>query len=109
MDKYIKTDALEEWLYKVALNNIDVPITFDKTCESIVERLNTGGYRFFEETGSAVAIVRCEDCEWWIEPFEIDGYGGCLRLDFSTKADDFCSYGERTTDNDYTKTKRFNR
>ena len=100
MSKYIKTDALEKWLYNVALNNIDIPITFDNACVNIVERLNTGGYRFCEETGSAVDIVRCEDCEWWSKPFEIDGYGYCLKLDFNFKADDFCSYSERKTDND---------
>ena len=36
-------------------------------------------------------VVRCKDCKFW-------GYGDCYRLELS-RPDDFCSYGERRTDN----------
>ena len=41
-----------------------------------------------------VEVVRCKDCKWWHT-------GGCAwRPDGEPEADDFCSAGERRTDND---------
>lgn len=47
----------------------------------------------------AVEVVRCKDCKHWQE--SVDGITKwCpLLMDKETKADDFCSYGERK-DND---------
>ena len=47
----------------------------------------------------AVEVVRCRDCLYWEE---YDGEMFCLcdaNLMTDTAADDFCSYGERRTDN----------
>lgn len=111
MDKYIKTDALESWLYQVAINNIDEPITFDKACVNIVERLKTGGYRFFEETDNDVEIVRCKDCENGKNNFMVHGLCLCTKdvydkdkgeipMNILYPEDHFCGYGARKTDND---------
>ena len=63
-------------------------------------------YRWFADkvanapTVDAVEVVRCKDCKHWIRT-ENGGYcdnpDGLLGVD---KPDDFCSYGERRTDND---------
>lgn len=46
-------------------------------------------------TANTVEVVRCKECKWWQE--SVDGITKwCpLMMDKETKADDFCSYGER--------------
>ena len=48
-----------------------------------------------QPTVDAVEVVRCKDCKYWQE--SVDGVSKwCpLLMDKETKADDFCSYGER--------------
>ena len=47
-------------------------------------------YRYAEE------IVRCKECKHWWNEY---GDSACmLHSDFTVNADDFCSYGERRTD-----------
>ena len=50
-------------------------------------------------TVDAVKIVRCKDCKHYC-PVYADTMGGrdCLLLKTITKADDYCSYGERKND-----------
>ena len=50
---------------------------------------------FLEETADAVEVVRCKDCRHWQK--SVDGVTTwCpMLMDKKTKADDFCSYGER--------------
>ena len=45
-------------------------------------------------------LVRCKDCESWKEPWlEGQHLGRCMKGKTAmTKPDDFCSYGERRTD-----------
>ena len=38
-------------------------------------------------------LVRCGECKKW---FEYDGVNFCHRTRCTAKADDFCSYGERS-------------
>lgn len=71
-----------------------VPKDFhDKTCEAMAKRHQ-------EEIADMVSVVRCKECRHW---------GGCKNtmhnshkcgraenVDYWTRADDFCSYGERS-------------
>ena len=65
---------------------------FDETIDSVVNE---------QPTVDAVEVVRCEKCKHW-------GYHGgygyfCNHpksMRFKSKKDDFCSYGERRTDNE---------
>ena len=49
-----------------------------------------------------VRVVRCEHCKHWnpvherIEHMECDIFCGAYGRGYPTKADDFCSYGERS-------------
>lgn len=54
-------------------------------------------------TVDAVPVVRCKDCKHWDEQDNI--FSGCRCTCWKgiwdyTKADDFCSHGERRTDNE---------
>ena len=54
-------------------------------------------------TVDAVEVVRCKDCKHWNEQDNI--FSGCRCTCWKgiwdyTKPDDFCSYGERRTDNE---------
>lgn len=67
----------------------------------------TDPYRFAElvedaPTVEAVEVVRCKDCKGWCaeeiaKQYGVDRY--CTMTTIPTNADDFCSYGERRTDN----------
>lgn len=49
-------------------------------------------------TADVVEVVRCKDCEYWENGKDYEPYCnhfGNMMTD--TKADDFCSYGERKT------------
>lgn len=50
----------------------------------------------YQPTADVVEIVRCKDCKHYC-PVYADTMGGrdCLLLKTITRADDFCSYGER--------------
>lgn len=39
-------------------------------------------------------IIRCKDCKYW-DKYKVIDVGCCLRIDYYTATDDFCSYGER--------------
>ena len=41
-------------------------------------------------------VVRCEECKRWSYSSLIDNRNRCERTLKLTKADDFCSYGERS-------------
>ena len=47
----------------------------------------------------AVEVVRCKDCKHWLEDDDIGYCDNPDGLDNYDKPDDFCSYGERRTDN----------
>jgi hypothetical protein len=47
-----------------------------------------------------VPVVRCKDCKHWQQNCALKDFGVCCRVDYDppvTRADDFCSYGERRT------------
>ena len=52
-------------------------------------------------TVDAVEVVRCKDCKKYFHVIGRDEreVWGCMHFGVTTKADDFCSYGERRTDN----------
>lgn len=59
----------------------------------------------FKDKSKLVAVVRCKDCQQF-EP-TCPGYGYCYHWDYEegmspneVEDDDFCSYGERRTDNE---------
>ena len=51
-------------------------------------------------------IIRCKDCKWWEDdsytPFQViirdDNHHHCISFDTYTKADDYCSFAGRRTD-----------
>ena len=43
---------------------------------------------------TTIDIVRCKDCKHWDKYKAID-VGCCLRIDYDTSTNDYCSYGER--------------
>lgn len=46
-------------------------------------------------------VVRCKDCKRWQRHSEVNrDYGGCRRYSSTMRYDDFCSQGERRTDNE---------
>ena len=50
-----------------------------------------------------IEIVRCKECKWCDNGIDEDGkpFLKCLGIHYGgTKAEDFCSYGERKTDDD---------
>ena len=55
-------------------------------------------------TVDAVEVVRCKDCKHWqpihehIPHMECQIFCGAYEHGYPTNADDFCSYGERRTD-----------
>lgn len=51
-------------------------------------------------TVDAVPVVRCRDCKRWQRHSEVNrDYGDCRRYSSTMRYDDFCSQGERRTDN----------
>lgn len=57
--------------------------------------LTNGFDRAFSEAPS-IDIVRCGECEHWSYSSLTDNRNRCERTLKLTKADDFCSYGERS-------------
>lgn len=59
-----------------------------------------------QPTVDAVEVVRCKDCIHWdskigsCDEFTSHRLPAGGRIAFLTRADDFCSYGERRTDDD---------
>lgn len=57
-----------------------------------------------QPTVDAVEVVRCKDCKHWqlihehIPHMECQIFCGAYEHGYPTNADDFCSYGERRTD-----------
>ena len=57
-------------------------------------------------TVDAVEVVRCKDCKHWqpihehILHMECQIFCGAYEYGYPTNADDFCSYGERRTENE---------
>jgi hypothetical protein len=55
-------------------------------------------------TVDAVEVVRCKDCRHYIQPWQdseerrCSVFNGSYDRPFPTEPDDFCSYGERRTD-----------
>ena len=49
----------------------------------------------WRDTKDAVEVVRCKDCKHWQECVDGTTKWCPLLMDKETKADDFCSYGER--------------
>lgn len=48
-----------------------------------------------------VAVVRCRECKRWQRHSEVNrDYGDCRRYSSTMRYDDFCSQGERRTDNE---------
>ena len=45
---------------------------------------------------TAEEIIRCGECKHWRTKYFKDGHGWCEWHINETKADDFCSYGERS-------------
>jgi len=51
-----------------------------------------------QPTADAVEVVRCKDCRYMTEHYDVDGnapYWTCSEWDSGTDYDGFCSYGER--------------
>ena len=59
-------------------------------CETIIEQA---------PTADVVEVVRCKDCKHWIY-WSDSKTCSCKIHHICTMKDDFCSYGERRTDND---------
>ena len=49
-----------------------------------------------EPTIDAVSVVRCGECKHMYDGIKGDGYLICHKFNHFIKADDFCSYGERS-------------
>lgn len=56
-------------------------------------------YRFYDETGNAVEIVKCKDCNHYIAGFCTRDINGRTNM-FRMSENDYCSYGERKADKD---------
>lgn len=50
------------------------------------------------EEAPSIDICFCRDCKHWRTKYFKDGHGWCEWHINETKADDFCSYGERQTE-----------
>ena len=69
------------------------------TMEEAIERLTfvKGGFCIvYVVEERIVPLVRCEECKRWSYSSLIDNHNRCERTLKLTKADDFCSYGERS-------------
>ncbi len=71
-----------------------VPCENKTGCDDCIELHN-----WIMEKLGAVNVVRCKDCKDCIEGYCAAEIDGIVRLR-SVKEDDFCSYGERRTDDD---------
>ena len=111
MSRYIDADALEydtEWseyhdgftaYSQMAIDtapSIDladyVPKDFhDKTCEAMAKRHQ-------EEIANMVSVVRCKECNAYMTDGYADGCGFCAYHHSVVQADDYCSYGERSSE-----------
>ena len=99
MDKYIKIEEVKAIITGYVQRNINFKKGFDLVhdtmaiCETIDKMA----------AADVVEIVRCKDCKHCKEYERINGYycnwhsTDCCT--FATFLDDFCSYGERKTDN----------
>ena len=60
----------------------------------------------FKNKSNFVEVVRCKDCNHWNCVSKITEHMGCdifcdlYGREYPTNPEDFCSYGERRTDND---------
>lgn len=74
-----------------------------------VERINIqNGFEIGQQiianfpTSDVVEVVRCNDCVYqqrdWPSSDGDKGYHYCVMMDFVTKQNDYCSYGERRED-----------
>ena len=48
-----------------------------------------------------VSVVRCGECKHMYDGIKGDGYLICHKFNHFIKADDFCSYGERSDNGEY--------
>ena len=51
------------------------------------------------ESGELVEVVRCKDCKHWVQDDDVGYCDNPDGLDNYARPNDFCSYGERRTDN----------
>ncbi len=84
MSRYIDADALYETLCHL----------WDKSDSEDFEK---GVFRIIINAPS-IDIVHCRECEYWNTKDCREGVGECEWAYYMTKPDDFCSYGERSSE-----------
>ena len=75
-------------------------------CYKNCEKFNA----WFNKTVDAVEVVRCKDCSHYVKISNLDKdcrcniFCGCYERPYPTEPNDFCSYGERRTEDDQNRT-----
>ena len=83
MSRYIDADALKEWLDEYL---------------SVFKKYDKGTIKGFVDHAPSIDIVRCKECKRWnTNGCHLD-VGECEWAFYMTKPDDYCSYGERKSD-----------
>ena len=88
MNRYIDADNLKDYFFCLGAKTV-----YGDLCRLIQERID------LTPTADVVEVVRCRDCKYWQDnnggyPHEECRWGKGETPD----ADDFCSYGERRTE-----------
>ena len=95
MSRYIDADALKEWIdeyvsvfKKSDTREIKGYVEHQPTIDAIpIEHINLL---------NLVSVVRCKECKHWLDGSGLCKHWSKLYGSVLTKADDFCSYGERS-------------
>ena len=84
---------------KVAIEALAVYPQFKWERDTAISQLEEYGIGFAEKKRDLVEVVRCKDCKYMTEHYDIDGnapYWTCSEWDSGTDADGFCHHGERS-------------
>ena len=84
MNRYIDADALIQAVFDLPNTENGYSGVYDKACVlNVIEDAPT------------IEIIRCGECKYWLDGSGLCKHWSKLYGSVLTKADDFCSYGER--------------
>ena len=101
MAKYIDREAFIEWLTHIPIKDLSDGLGL---CRVIMEDDFKKAIKKIPKSiiDDVVRVVRCKDCKHR-DPEDKRCDCGCWHNPFTTKDDDFCSYGERKEASEWTR------
>lgn len=80
MSRYIDADAMKKWIDEYV---------------SVFKKSYNKDIKVYIDYQPSIDIVRCKECKYWLNNSGLCKHWSKLYGSVLTKADDFCSYGER--------------